>query len=57
MATKQQPLIRPTSNMKSPWWQAVKAGDSGRGLPSTTNQKSRFISDKSQNYWVSESTK
>ncbi|WP_414566247.1 MULTISPECIES: DUF3131 domain-containing protein [unclassified Anabaena] len=57
MATKQQPLIRPTSNMKSPWWQAVNAGDSGRGLPSTTNQKSRFISDKSQNYWVSGTTK
>ncbi|MEA5580929.1 DUF3131 domain-containing protein [Nodularia harveyana UHCC-0300] len=53
MATKQQPIIRPTTTMKSPWWQAVNAGQSGRGLPNTTTQKSRFIADAKQNYWVS----
>ncbi|MBD2562837.1 MULTISPECIES: DUF3131 domain-containing protein [Nostoc] len=49
----QQPLIRPTTNMKSPWWQAVTKGDSGRGLPSTATQQSRLISDNSGSYWVS----
>lgn len=53
MATKQQPLIRPNSNLKSPWWQAVNAGNSGHGLPSTTTQKSRLISEDSKNYWIS----
>ncbi|YAF94703.1 MAG: DUF3131 domain-containing protein [Nodularia sp. CChRGM 3473] len=53
MATKQQPLIRPTTTMKSPWWQAVNAGNSGRGLPNTTTQKSRFVSNESKKYWVS----
>nr|WP_242055053.1 DUF3131 domain-containing protein [Nostoc flagelliforme] len=49
----QQPLIRPATNMKSPWWQAVTKGDSGRGLPSTAIQQTKLISDNSASYWVS----
>ncbi len=54
--TNRQPLIRPTTDMKSPWWRAVTKGDSGRGLPSTATQKARLISDGSENYWVSGSS-
>jgi len=51
-ATKQQPLIRPHTAMNSPWWQAIAQSDSGRGLPNTTTQKSQFVTNNSQNYWV-----
>lgn len=51
----QQPLIRPTTAMNSPWWQAVAKGNSGRGLPSKAVQKARLISDASGTYWVSSS--
>ncbi|MEH2160356.1 MAG: DUF3131 domain-containing protein [Nostoc sp.] len=49
----QQPLIRPTNNMKSPWWQEVTKGNSGRGLPNAARQQTKLISDNSGNYWVS----
>ncbi|WP_335082941.1 DUF3131 domain-containing protein [Nostoc sp.] len=48
-----QPLIRPTSTMKSPWWQEVTKGNSGRGLPKTAIQRTKLISDSSGSYWVS----
>jgi Protein of unknown function (DUF3131) len=48
-----QPLIRPSTAMNSPWWQTVAKGNSGRGLPSTTTQKAKLISDSSGNYWIS----
>ncbi len=53
--TNRQPLIRPTTAMNSPWWQAIAKGDSGRGLPSTTTQKARLASDSFGTYWVSSS--
>ncbi|MEH1792712.1 DUF3131 domain-containing protein [Nostoc sp.] len=53
----QQPLIRPTVNMKSPWWQEVSKGDSGRGFPNTTRQQTKLISDSSGSYWISGSEK
>ncbi|MEA5623393.1 DUF3131 domain-containing protein [Nostoc sp. UHCC 0251] len=53
----QQPLIRPATNMKSPWWQAVSKGDSGRGLPNNATQQTRLISDSSGSYWVSGSNR
>jgi hypothetical protein len=52
MATKQQPLIRPNTAMNSPWWQAIAQGDSGRGLPNTATPKSQFVTNDSQNHWV-----
>lgn len=51
--TNRQPLIRPTTAMKSPWWRAVARGNSGRGLPSTAKQKARLITEASGTYWVS----
>lgn len=48
-----QPLIRPTTTMNSPWWVAISKSDSGRGLPNTTTQQIRLISDSSGSYWVS----
>ncbi|QIR38126.1 DUF3131 domain-containing protein [Tolypothrix sp. PCC 7910] len=54
--TKQQPLIRPDTAMNSPWWKAIAEGDSGHGLPSTPKQTSRFISNTSGQYWVSNSS-
>ncbi|OYD98323.1 hypothetical protein CDG77_06655 [Nostoc sp. 'Peltigera membranacea cyanobiont' 213] len=53
----QQPLIRPTVNMQSPWWQEVSKGDSGRGLPNIARQQTKLISDSSGNYWISGSEK
>ncbi|MEH2198039.1 DUF3131 domain-containing protein [Nostoc sp.] len=53
----QQPLIRPTVNMKSPWWQEVSKGDSGRGLPNIARQQTKLISDSSGSYWISGSEK
>ncbi|MHC5727323.1 MAG: DUF3131 domain-containing protein, partial [Nostoc sp.] len=51
--TNRQPLIRPTTTMKSPWWEEVTKGDSGRGLPNTARQQTKLISDSSGTYWVS----
>ncbi|MEH2467984.1 DUF3131 domain-containing protein [Nostoc sp.] len=48
-----QPLIRPTTTMNSPWWVAVNKSDSGRGLPNTTTQQIKLISNSSGSYWVS----
>ncbi|MFN6498056.1 MAG: DUF3131 domain-containing protein [Nostoc sp. DedQUE01] len=50
-----QPLIRPTTTMKSPWWVAVNKGNSGRGLPNNAIQQTKLISDGSGSYWASTS--
>ncbi len=55
MTTNQQPLIRPETAMDSPWWRAVAAGESGRGLPPTATQKARLILDSSGAYWTADS--
>ncbi|MFN6580806.1 MAG: DUF3131 domain-containing protein [Aulosira sp. ZfuVER01] len=49
-----QPLIRPTA-MKSPWWEAVAQGNSGRGLPRIPQSTAKLISDSNGSYWVSSS--
>lgn len=51
-ATKQQPLLRPNTDMKSPWWQAVADGNSGRGLPNTSTQKTQFVTNGTEHYWI-----
>ncbi|KOP26746.1 hypothetical protein AMR41_09020 [Hapalosiphon sp. MRB220] len=51
-AMNRQPLIRPHA-MKSPWWQAVSEGDSGRGLPKIPKSRIQLISDSKGSYWVS----
>ncbi len=52
-ATKQQPLMHPTTVLNSPWWEAVGKGDSGRGLPNTATQKSKLVSNGSESHWIS----
>ncbi|WP_329608335.1 DUF3131 domain-containing protein [Nostoc sp. CMAA1605] len=47
-----QPLIRPTA-MKSPWWEAVAQGDSGRGLPRIPKSTAKLITDSNGSYWIS----
>jgi hypothetical protein len=51
-ATKQQPLLRPNTDMKSPWWRVVADGNSGRGLPNTSTQKTQFVTNGTENYWI-----
>ncbi|OKH52212.1 hypothetical protein NIES2101_15400 [Calothrix sp. HK-06] len=52
-AINRQPLIRPITAMNSPWWQAAQKKDSGRGLPYTTEQKAKLVSDSFGSYWIS----
>jgi len=52
-ATDQQPLIRPETALNSPWWQAIEAGDSGQGLPTTVQQTAQFIKGTVGTYWRS----
>ncbi|QLE54098.1 DUF3131 domain-containing protein [Nostoc sp. TCL26-01] len=54
-AMNRQPLIRPTTTMNSPWWEAVTKGNSGRGLPNIARQQTKLIGDSSGSYWVSSS--
>ena len=51
-AIKQQPILRPNTDMKSPWWQAVADGNSGRGLPNTSTQKTKFVTNGTEHYWI-----
>ena len=51
-ATKQQPLLRPNTDMKSLWWRAVADGNSGRGLPNTSTQKTQFVTNGTEHYWI-----
>jgi hypothetical protein len=52
-STNRQPLIRPTQSTKSPWWQAIEKGNSGRGLPDTPAQTIQMINDAKGTYWTS----
>lgn len=45
-------LIRPNSNLNSPWWQAVTTG-TGQGLPRTASQTAEFVNELSGSYWKS----
>ncbi|BBD61247.1 hypothetical protein NIES2109_40740 [Nostoc sp. HK-01] len=51
--TNQQPLICATTSLKSPWWETIAQGDSGRGLPRIPQPKISLMSDSSGSYWVS----
>ncbi|AFY92153.1 DUF3131 domain-containing protein [Chamaesiphon minutus] len=45
-------LIRPNTDMNSPWWQAVSAG-TGQGLPRKVGQTAEFVAEISGSYWIS----
>ncbi len=53
LSSNQQPLIRPTQLTKSPWWEAIAAGDSGRGLPERATQAIQLVKDRAGTYWAS----
>ena len=40
-------------NLNSPWWQAIKTGNSGNGLPETANQKVQLVANGDRPYWIS----
>jgi Protein of unknown function (DUF3131) len=45
-------LIRPNSNLNSPWWQAVTTG-TGQGLPQKAFQTAEFVDELGGSYWKS----
>ena len=51
-ATDRKSLIRPNTNLDSPWWQAVKSG-TGQGLPRKVTQTAEFVAELSGSYWKS----
>ena len=51
--TDQQPLIQPRIDLGSSWWKAVKAGDTGQGLPEAVALPINFIADGETHYWAS----
>jgi Protein of unknown function (DUF3131) len=51
-AVDRKSLIRPNSNLNSPWWQAIAAGN-GQGLPRTANQTAEFVDELGGSYWKS----
>jgi hypothetical protein len=53
LVTNQQPLMRQTINMNSPWWRAITKGNSSRGLPSTAMQTAKLNCDSFGTYWTS----
>ncbi len=51
-ATDRKSLIRPNSNLNSPWWQAITAG-TGQGLPRKASQTAEFVAELGGSYWKS----
>jgi hypothetical protein len=45
-------LIRPNTDMNTPWWQAVSAG-TGQGLPRKVGQTAEFVAELGGSYWIS----
>ncbi len=45
-------LIRPNTDMNSPWWQAVSTG-TGQGLPNKAAQTAEFVDELGGSYWKS----
>ena len=51
-ATHQQPLIQPLAKLDSPWWDSIRRGGSGQGLPESVNMPIEMVSDDVSRYWV-----
>ena len=54
--TNQQPLIQPSDRLNSPWWQQIKKGDRGQGLPRTAQQPIQFDPSAAEPFWKSATT-
>jgi hypothetical protein len=52
-AMNQRPLINALPSTQSPWWQAIGAKQSDRGLPQVAAPSARFIADPAGAYWIS----
>ncbi len=50
--TGQEPLVRPQTTFNSAWWQAVRVGDSGKGLPRIAQPTVKFVTDQASSYWA-----
>ncbi len=51
--SQQKPLLTVNVDLKSPWWQAIKQGYSGNGLPETATPKIQLVANGNRPYWVS----
>lgn len=50
--TNGQPLIRPAQAMQSPWWQTIRQGEPGQGLPNAPAPTIRLTNDATGIYWA-----
>ncbi|MEM6451600.1 MAG: DUF3131 domain-containing protein [Cyanobacteria bacterium P01_D01_bin.105] len=51
--TQQQPIIQPERSYTSPWWQQIRQGDTGQGLPEVAVPSIDFVESGKEHYWVS----
>jgi len=51
-----QPLLTDNFDVKSPWWKAIAAGNSGNGLPYESNQQLYLVEDDIGIYWSNSDT-
>ena len=51
----QQPLIQPSDRLNSPWWQQVKKGDRGQGLPKEAELPIQFNTNGKEQFWAAAS--
>ena len=49
----QQPLIQPGERLNSPWWQAIKKGDRGQGLPQKAEIPIQLYNNGKEPFWES----
>lgn len=47
------PIVHGSLTLDSPWWQAITADNSERGLPKLSQQAVRLVTDASGTYWAS----
>ena len=50
-ATHQQPLIQP-AQLNSLWWDSIRKGGSGQGLPESVSMPIEMVSDDVSRYWT-----
>lgn len=55
-ATRSTPLLSVPPDSRSPWWKALRNGDSGRGLPTAESPQIRWVTQDKQSYWTSQPT-
>ena len=51
--TQRQPIIQPARSHSSPWWQQIRQGDNGQGLPEAAAPSIDFVESGDDRYWIS----